>query len=184
MLGAAQERWLQEGLSRSASRWNVLAQQVILSGLDFARAEDGPSYSMDQWSGYAYARNRLTKFLDEAKPSNPVVLTGDVHSNWVSEVPLDFLDQKSKSVAAEFVGTSITSGGDGGPNPEYREKVLARNPWLKHYNGQRGYVSCTITQGNWRADYRTVEYVSRPGSPITTSASYVVESGRPVIQKA
>lgn len=184
MLGDAQERWLREGLSRSASRWNVLAQQVILSGLDFARTEDGPTYSMDQWSGYAYARNRLTKFLDEAKPSNPVVLTGDVHSNWVSEVPLDFLDQKSKSVAAEFVGTSITSGGDGSPNLEYREKVLARNPWLKHHNGQRGYVSCTITPANWRADYRTVEYVSRPGSPMATSASYVVESGRPTIQKA
>lgn len=184
LLGAAQERWLQEGLSRSASTWNVLAQQVIMSGLDFARSEDGPSYSMDQWSGYYYGRNRLTKFLDEAKPSNPVVLTGDVHSNWVSEVPLDFVDQKSRTVAAEFVGTSITSGGDGGENLDYRTRVMAKNPWLRHYNGQRGYVTCTVTPQLWRADYRTVEYVSKPGSPIRTSASFAVESGRPNIEKA
>lgn len=184
MLGERQERWLQDGLVRSNARWNVLAQQVILAGLDFARAENEPTFSMDQWSGYYAARNRLTRFLQDAKPSNPVVLTGDVHSNWVSEVPLDFLDEKSPSVAAEFVGTSITSGGDGAANPEYRAKVLDKNPWLRHYNGQRGYVSCTVTPDRWLAEYRTVEYVSRPGSPIQTHARFVVENGSPRITPA
>jgi alkaline phosphatase D len=184
MLGDMQERWLQEGLLRSPGHWNVLAQQVILSGFDTMRAEDAPTYSMDQWSGYYYARNRLTKFLHDAKPSNPVVITGDVHSNWVSEVPLDFTDVKSPSVAAEFIGTSIASSGDGAERLDYREKVVNQNPWLKHFNGQRGYVSCTVTPSAWRADYRTVEYVSRPGSPIRTHASYVVESGSPTIQPA
>lgn len=184
MLGEAQERWLHDGLARSPSQWNVLAQQVILSGFDFARSEEGPTYSMDQWSGYYSARNRLTRFLNETKPANPVVLTGDVHSNWVSEVPLDFLDERSPSVASEFVGTSITSGGDGSENLEYRGKVVGKNPWLKHYNGQRGYVSCTVTRNAWRADYKTVEYVSREGSPIRTSASFVVESGRSRIEPA
>jgi alkaline phosphatase D len=184
MLGEAQERWLHDGLLRSPGQWNVLAQQVILAGFDFMRNEDGPTYSMDQWSGYYAARNRLTKFLHEAKPSNPVVLTGDVHSNWVTEVPLDFTDMESPSVAAEFVGTSITSGGDGAENLEYRAKVVDKNPWLKHYNGQRGYVSCTVTPSHWRADYRTVEYVTRPDSPIRTHASYVVESGSPAIRPA
>ncbi|MCW5964543.1 MAG: alkaline phosphatase D family protein [Bryobacterales bacterium] len=184
MLGESQERWLHDGLGRSSGRWNVLAQQVILAGFDTVRSEDGPTFSMDQWSGYYSARNRLTRFLSEAKPSNPVVLTGDVHSNWVSEVPLDFLDERSPSVAAEFVGTSITSGGDGTANTEYRAKVLAKNPWMRHYNGQRGYVSCTVTPERWLAEYRTVEYVSRPGSPIETHARFVVENGSPRITSA
>jgi len=184
MMGARQERWLEDAMRRSSSQWNVLAQQVIISGLNTARDDNGPRYSMDQWSGYYAARNRLTKFLDEAKPSNPLVLTGDVHSNWVSEVPLDFMDHKSKPVAAEFVGTSITSSGDGTDNAELRSRFLAQNSWLKHHNAQRGYVSCTMTPRECRADYRTLEYVSRPGSPIRTSASFVVESGSPKISRA
>lgn len=184
MLGDQQERWLQDAMVGSSSQWNVLAQQVILSGLNVARDGSGQAYSMDQWSGYYTARNQLTKFLDDAKVQNPVVITGDVHSNWVSEVPLDYMDQKSKSVAAEFVGTSITSSGDGTPNRELRERFLSQNPWLKHHNAQRGYVSCTVTPKSWRADYKTLEYVMRPDSPIRVDASFVVESGSPKIVPA
>lgn len=183
MLGEKQERWLADGLSHASAQWNVLAQQVILSGFDRGQTDDEPSYSMDQWSGYYSARNRLTRFLNEAKPSNPVVITGDVHSNWASEVPLDFLDHRSPSVAAEFVGTSITSGGDGGANVEYRDRVLAKNPWLKHYNGQRGYVSCTVTPQAWRADYKTMEYVSKPNGPAQNNASFLARSGSLTVEK-
>jgi alkaline phosphatase D len=87
-------------------------------------------------------------------------------------------------VAAEFIGTSITSGGDGAANPEYRAKVMSKNPWMRHYNGQRGYVSCTVTPERWLAEYRTVEYVSRPDSSLETHARFVVENGSPRITAA
>ena len=60
----------------------------------------------------------------------------------------------------------------------------AENPFVKFFNAERGYVRCDITPQAWRTDYRTVPYVSRPGAPVETRASFVVESGRPKLQRA
>nr|WP_225805113.1 hypothetical protein [Streptomyces sp. NK15101] len=35
-----------------------------------------------------------------------------------------------------------------------------------------------------RADFRTVPYVTRPGAPVTTAASYVTEAGDPGLTPA
>ena len=45
---------------------------------------------MDQWPGYELSRRRLLKFFHERKIANPVVLTGDIHVNWVNDLQLDF----------------------------------------------------------------------------------------------
>jgi alkaline phosphatase D len=87
MLGGDQERWFLDGLSRSRRRWNVIAQQVMMSKVDRMAGPD-TGFAMDQWSGYESARNRILKFLDERKPSNPIVITGDIHSNWVADLKL------------------------------------------------------------------------------------------------
>ncbi len=96
----------------------------------------------------------------------------------------DFDDLDSPLVATEFVGTSITSGGDGTRRPKYLSDMLAENPFVKFHNAQRGYVRCEISPTEWRSDYQTVEYVSRRGAPVATSASFVVESGRPTLERA
>ena len=59
------------------------------------------------------AARALLEFLAARQPSNPVVLTGDIHSNWVNDLKVDFRDANAPVVATEFVGTSISSGGDG-----------------------------------------------------------------------
>lgn len=182
MLGQAQEAWLCDGLTASPAQWNVLAQQVILAPVDFASnpaAGDGPTYSMDKWGAYEVARTRLIQFLAERRISNPIVLTGDVHCNWVNDLKTDFRREDSPTVGTEFVGTSITSTGDGSEKRENTDTVLSRNPWVKFFNSERGYVRCDITPASWRSDYRTVPYVTRPGAPCRTRASYVVETGRP-----
>jgi alkaline phosphatase D len=178
LLGAEQERWLFAGVSGSKARWNVMPQQVMIAPVD--RAE-GPEqrFAMDQWSGYDAARTRLLQFLARRRLSNPVVLTGDIHSNWVNDLKVDFLDPKSPVVATEFVGTSITSGGDGVDEPEELSRIQSENPFVKFHNQQRGYVACEMTTKTMRADYRVVEYVSRPDAPLRTRASFVVEDGRP-----
>ena len=48
-------------------------------------------------------------------------------------------------VATEFVGTSITSGGNGSLGTKKAETVMAENPCVKFFNAQRGYVRCTVT---------------------------------------
>jgi len=138
---------------------------------------------MDQWSGYESARNRLLSFLGKRQPSNPVFITGDIHSNWVADLKLDFRKPESQTVGTEFVGTSISSGGDGADSLPAVDAYLPENPHVKFYNSQRGYVRCIVKPGNWQSDYRVVSYVSRPGSDIRTRASFVVEKGRPGAQR-
>ena len=182
MLGPAQERWLKAGLDGSRARWNAIAQQVMLAKVD-RRAGPEEAYAMDQWSGYEAARNRLLSFLGKRQPSNPVVITGDIHSNWAADLKLDFRKPESATVGSEFVGTSISSGGDGADMQPAVEAYLPENPHVKFYNSQRGYIRCVVKPSSWQSDYRVVSYVSRPGSDIRTRASFVVENGRPGIQR-
>jgi alkaline phosphatase D len=134
---------------------------------------------MDQWARYPAARDRLLTYLDERRPANPIVISGDIHSNWVADLKRDFADQGSPTVATEFVGTSISSGGDGNDITPAFEAILAENSHVGFYNNQRGYVRCDLTRDRWMADYRVLPFVARPEAPIGTRASFVVEDGRP-----
>ena len=183
MMGDAQERWLMDGLAGSRARWNVLANQVPVAQIDNVPG-DGASYSMDRWDGYVDARKRFLSFLEARRPPNPIVLTGDIHSNWVAELKPDFEDPASPTVGVEFITTSISSAGDGMDGGNFGERALAANPHVRFFNGQRGYVRCAVTPAAWTSDYRVVEYVSRPGAPIRTRASFVVEAGRAGVERA
>ena len=124
------------------------------------------------------------QFLHDQRIANPIVLTGDIHSNWANELKIDYDDQASPTVASEFVGTSITSGGDGWQHRAGSEATLAENPFVKFYNGERGYVRCEVTPQRWQTDYQVVPFVSRKGAPQITRASFVVEQGRPGVNPA
>jgi len=183
LLGAAQADWLKAALLESTGTWNVLAQQVMMGMVDLARGDDH-RYSMDQWPGYADERIRLVKFLAERRVPNPVVLTGDIHSNWVNDLRVDDRKADAPLVATEFVGTSISSGGNGVREPKKLDALLAENPCVRFHNAQRGYVRCTVTPDHWRSDYVVVEDVTKPGAPAVNRASFVVEAGKPGAQTA
>jgi alkaline phosphatase D len=178
MLGAAQERWLAGGLRRSDARWTVIPQQILMAKVDYAQGPD-ERYFMDHWNGYDAARTRLFDALSAAPSKNAIVLTGDIHSHWVNDLRRDFADPASPVIATELVGTSISSGGDGSDLPDNMKPVIAENPFVRFYSGQRGYVACEVTAPRVRADFKVVEFVTRPGAPLQTRASFVVEDGRP-----
>ena len=182
LLGGAQERWFLDGLKQSNVRWNVIAQQVMMAKVD-RRAGAEEAYAMDQWSGYEMPRRRVLDFLHERRLSNPIVLTGDIHSNWVADLKKDFSNPRSETVGTEFVGTSITSGGDGADSQPAVDAYLPENPHVRFYNNQRGYVRCLVTPEKWQSDYRVVDSVTKPGAPIRTRATFVVENGRPGAQR-
>lgn len=54
---------------------------------------------------------------------------------------------------------------------------------MKFHNTERGYVRCDLTPQQWRTDYRTVPFVTKPGAPLNTRASFEIESGRPILQR-
>ena len=179
--GLEQEQWLFQGLEHSQARWNVMAQQVTVAQLDRTPGlEQG--LSMDKWDGYVASRDRLLSFLQDHKPANPIVLTGDIHSNWVMDLKVDFNDPESTTVGTEFVATSISSGGDGSDTNANTEAYLAENPHLKFFNNQRGYVRCELTHDQWQSDYLVASVVTTPDGTISTRASFVVEDGQPGAQ--
>jgi alkaline phosphatase D len=176
ILGERQMQWLQSSLAESPAQWNVLAQQVMMAMVDFTQGVE-QGFSMEKWPGYMHDRQSLAQFLANRQISNPVVLTGDIHSNWVNDLRVDDRKPETPVVATEFVGTSISSSGNGVDKPAGLEKLLAENPCLRFHNQQRGYVLCTITPELWRSDFRIVADVTKPGAAVATRASFAIESG-------
>jgi alkaline phosphatase D len=179
LLGEKQERWLLHGLGTSSARWNVIAQQVLMAQLDHNRG-DPRIYWHDAWDGYPLARQRIVDGLERRRVRNPVVITGDWHSTFVSDIKKDFSNPASATIATEFSGTSISSNGDGPVYGPYYGPMIPANPHIKFFDGdRRGYVRCLVDRASWRTDLRMVETVSRPEAPVETFASFVVEDGRP-----
>lgn len=183
MLGEQQEAWLRKNLKQSAARWNVLAQQVTVARIDYSAYQKSPTgeavCAMDKWDGYDVPRRRLLELLADPAISNPIVLTGDVHKNWVNDLKTDDDNDRAPVVATEFVGTSLTSNGNGNKNPKYLDELYSRNPSVKFYSDERGYVRCRVTPERWQSDYRAIEIVSKPDQPCFDRASFIVEDGRP-----
>ncbi|MER6813128.1 alkaline phosphatase D family protein [Spirillospora sp. NPDC000708] len=180
--GAAQEKWLIDGFRKSAARWDVLGQQVFFAQRDNTA---GPvkKTSMDAWDGYVASRDRITKGWVDAGVRNPVVLTGDVHAHWASDLKADYDDPDSATVGSELVCSSISTTGDGADSDPASQPFLAINPHLKFYNNQRGYVLTRIGKEEMKADFRTVASVRTPGSPVSTKATFVIEDRVPGVKQ-
>jgi alkaline phosphatase D len=179
ILGAEQERWLFENLASARSTWTVVGQQVPTFARDLTAINPAARFSMDKWDGYVASRNRLYARLKETRAPNPIVLSGDVHQHFASDLKLDFSNPASETIGAEFTNTSITSGGDGSDVPANWERSRADNPHVKYNSARRGYIACTATPAQFRADFKILEKVTVPNSPAKTGASLVVEAGRP-----
>jgi alkaline phosphatase D len=172
--GLPQERWLVRRLARSRSRWNVLAQQVQMAQEDFVEGP-GEGYNTDSWDGYKASRDRVLAGIRRAQTSNPVILTGDVHQHYAADLKADFADPASPVVASEFVGTSISSGGDG--NDNVQAAALRENPWIKYNANRRGYVRIDMDRRRLRADMQILPFVKQSGAPVSTGAAFVLEDG-------
>ncbi|WP_439643436.1 alkaline phosphatase D family protein [Gemmatimonas sp.] len=192
ILGAAQEQWLLDGLTSGAATWNVLANQVPFVPATRRVSPDGrewngtgsPALSMDKWDGYAVQRQRVHAHLRDARIANPIIITGDVHVSWVADLPSNLDDMSSRPIGTEFVGTSISSAGNGAAVTPVGNGMLSDNPHLRFFNSQRGYSRCRVTPTAFTTEYRVVPYVERPDAPISTVAAFTVEAGRAGVQRS
>jgi alkaline phosphatase D len=179
MISAEEEAWLNRNLQRRDARWNVVAQQVMMMSID-RRSPSEPAprklLNMDSWAGYEAQRERLLAHMRGL--DNVVVLTGDEHTNYAG-----LLHDRDKPVAVEFVGTSISSDGDGQEMPAYGPQFLANNPQLKFINDQRGYVTCDVTPDEWRTNFMVLDKVSAPNGTLRKRATWAVGRGSPDLRE-
>ena len=157
LLGEEQRRWLMRGLLRSRATWKIIANQVPVAPLDYG---NGPR--LDSWGGYDSSRTQVLQEIESAGIPNVVFVTGDSHSfmvNLISSNPDGFASNPTHPAAAvEYVGGSITSGGNRLPEDEVREL----NPWMQQYNASvNGYSHLAVTSGELVTEYR-VSDITRP----------------------
>jgi alkaline phosphatase D len=136
VLGREQEQWVRSRFRSGRARWNVLANQVLMSELAHDPSPNPPHWQ-DCWDGYPVARQRLLDDMLATRLSNPSVITGDWHSTFVNDVRQDFDDPASPTVATEIVAPAITSNGDGPVYGPYYGPMIEWNPHIRFFDGDR-----------------------------------------------
>jgi alkaline phosphatase D len=116
------------------------------------------------------------------KIENVVVIGGDIHSFWVTDLKRDFGDPASPTVATEFVGTSVTS--EGVPYDVF-DGFLPENPHIKFFDSRgRGYVLVDVSPELRRTDLRVVDTITQPEATARTLKAFAVEPGKAGAQRA
>jgi alkaline phosphatase D len=157
-------------LTSSTTTWRAIGQQVVFGNATL----NGAILNYDQWDGYQEQRDRLVKEFVANDVQNLVVLTGDIHFGAVGTIR-DGDPADGTPVGAEFVATSISSAGNVPADvvdvvkglPSVLDAELAHQGWILH----------TVTRDAWTAEFRMVENVKLPESPVFVHNTYVVDAG-------
>ena len=179
--GDAQMGWLKDRLDRSPSQWKLVGNSVMVSPVQFPPlpAEvgeavdtigllppDGVTYNTDQWDGYTADRRELFAHLRDQGIRDTVFLTGDIHSAWACDLPVDAgTYPASQTIGVELVCTSVTSNNlddiTGSPprttSIAVEEAVKASNRHIKHLNfDDHGYSVLDVTPARVQMDYYVI----------------------------
>lgn len=126
--GAAQMDWLTAGLRSSPVRWKLVGNSVMIAPLLFPPLDpattaaftelmglprSGLPVNLDQWDGYTVDRQRLFQTIADGNITDVVFLTGDVHSSWAADLPVDAADPNGPTAGTEFIVPSVTSSSVG-----------------------------------------------------------------------
>jgi len=175
-LGKEQESWLQSRLAEATSGWTMLAGPQVIT--PFRQRKDGqPAYWNDNWNGYPAARRRLLNDLQASQASDPIFLSGDIHSFWANQVPSDPDQLDSRPLAAEFVTTSLTAKG---PPFDLFTGLLPDNPQVHYFESRkRGYTLCDINRQRFHTEFVGVDEQQPSNTSRESLASFEVLPGQP-----
>ncbi|KAK1232959.1 hypothetical protein PQX77_003873, partial [Marasmius sp. AFHP31] len=190
LMGSEQETWLYDTLSESKNRgavWRVVGQQIV-----FTQLNESDAFDLDAWDGYRANRQRVLDHLYENDISNTVILAGDSHANWVSDLahPNDSTTYDpvtgEGAIGVEFAGTAVTSGTSFGSGLQPQDAdAISRSfvdtdtnlnlQWSEGY--YRGFFTLTIDPQSINATYYAMRNVSTPNLDAFVSAQFIVEAG-------
>ena len=105
MLGAAQMDWLKQALSNSTATWRVIGQQRMMGQFSTAGLGslvsfgDGPVADSSAWDGFNTTRSEILDYLGQNGIDNNVVLSGDIHTSFLCDLPLDLASYTAQTGA-------------------------------------------------------------------------------------
>ncbi|MGQ4597809.1 alkaline phosphatase D family protein [Nocardia sp. R6R-6] len=196
--GKAQMEWLTAGLASAPVRWKLVGNSVMIAPLVFPPLEpattaaitstmgipqSGLSLNGDQWDGYTADRARLFQAIIEQRISDVVFLTGDIHSSWAADLPVDAANYPNGATAgAEFVVPSVTSTSIGdmvrANATPIAESIKAVNHHLRYVElDSHGYGVLEVTAEHAQMDWYYLLNVADPNSAVRYGASFAVRSG-------
>ncbi|MFZ5519791.1 MAG: alkaline phosphatase D family protein [Pseudomonadota bacterium] len=124
-------------------------------------AQPSVPYNLDAWDGYAAARETVLGAARELD-KNLVVLAGDTHNAWAS----DLQDAQGRQVGVEFATSSVTSPGLEGYFPNENPALVAAGltqiigPLQYANTKDRGYMVITATPQECRAEWHYVSTIT------------------------
>ncbi|QZY30740.1 alkaline phosphatase D family protein [Nocardioides coralli] len=181
--GAPQRRWLLGALSRKRAQWKVVGNPVMIAPVDFGDLpdeatgqvndvtgllpEDGAPYNTDQWDGYTADRDRVFGYIRDDGITDVLFVTGDIHSGWACELPLDagtyaYEDPDRQTAGVELVCSSVTSNnlkditGDpsGATSEGIEESIKANNRHVRYLNfDDHGFSVLDLTAERAQMDW-------------------------------
>ncbi|KAI7214329.1 hypothetical protein KC333_g6075 [Hortaea werneckii] len=194
LMGSLQENWFYNQLVKSFRRgatWRLIGSQIVFSRVNITTwfgSEEDP-YNADAWDGYMANKNRTLKTMYDHGIDNNIMLAGDSHLNWVSDlVWLDHSNYSSQTgsgaVGVEFAGAAVSSSSPFGADSTIAEcnnqsRLLIRDneelQWQEGY--YRGYYQLQISPQEVNAEYFGLpSLLTRNGYEVSL-ANFTVEKG-------
>ncbi|KAF7163739.1 hypothetical protein CNMCM5623_008497 [Aspergillus felis] len=192
LMGSRQENWLYRNLIDSASRgahWRIIGSQIIFSRLNQSIANSEHPLNVDAWDGYLANKNRTLQTLYDHQIGNNIMIAGDSHANWVSDVAwIDNKPYDSKTgagaIGVEFAGTALTSPSPYGQNITIADankasKALVTDNEELHWSElyYRGYFELHITPKAVEARFFGLPNIKERNGEEISLANFTVKSG-------
>tara|TARA_Y100001934_G_C12332079_1_gene765640 strand:- start:21 stop:1745 length:1725 start_codon:yes stop_codon:yes gene_type:complete len=198
LISAEQMDFLLDSLSASTSQWRFIGQQVMFAQLNIAELPSVDERSaqlrgnlsainMDQWDGYAADRLKILNHIDDNNIDNVVILTGDIHTSWASEIyrnPGSLLgDLFDKPLAAELVTPAVTSPGFPDGAAEVAGVLIpVVNPHIRYVEAKsRGFILVDVDRQRTQGEFyyaQSIESYDQRGQIDTGKTKVVaVKSG-------
>ncbi|EMC92262.1 hypothetical protein BAUCODRAFT_283733 [Baudoinia panamericana UAMH 10762] len=193
MMGSRQENWFYNQLATSANRgarWRVIGSQTVFSKVNESLAYGNVDpLDYDAWDGYQSNRNRTLSFMTQNNIGNNIVISGDSHASWVSDlVWLDHANYSSDTGAGglgvEFAGSAVSSPCPYGQNitlaaaNNYSQWLEGANPEL-HWNDlyYRGYFEMQLSYSQVNASFFGLPTLLNRNPYEISLANFTVNSG-------
>ncbi|MCX4998812.1 alkaline phosphatase D family protein [Streptomyces longwoodensis] len=208
LTGRAQLDWLKAGLQSSDTTWRLVGNSVMISPFAIGSLtadllkplaellglpKEGLALNTDQWDGYTDDRRELLAHLRAHAIRNTVFLTGDIHTAWANDVPVDAGTYPlSASAATEFVVTSVTSDNlddlvkvpEGTVSAVAAPLIRAANRHVHWVDTDRhGYGVLDITAARAQMDYYVLSDRTRPDATSSWARSYRTRSGTQKVER-